>query len=182
MWRAVGVSVLVLAACENGELRKLPAPLLESQWPDARPIPPPPPPPLPPWPPANAPAPPAIAEFLRAHATDEVAWEATVYALADDHRPGPRFAGLRVRRKRAISPPIAAELAARLARDGAFWDSDIGCLGLPWGLRLTRKGASLDLVIDCGHCSVGSYEHQLPVFSEPMIEFLHKMRDSAGVD
>ncbi|MCE9578175.1 MAG: hypothetical protein K8W52_33930 [Deltaproteobacteria bacterium] len=177
--RGVGLALaMAVAACDNIELHKLPAPTLESLRPDAAMAPPP--PPLPSE--LVRPAPPAIADFLRAHALDEVAWQASIYSLADDTRPGPRFAGMRVRRKLDLSPPIAAELAARLGRDDAFCDGMPGCRGDVFGIRLTRKGAALDLVSDCGVVGVGVHEPYVGVFSEQMYGFLFKVRDLSELE
>ena len=111
---------------------------------------------------------------IAAHLANPGPATATLYELG---REGRGFANHVIKRQRVLSPGHTASLFARLGQDASYMTGDIGCFGDPFGLRLARGTAQLDLVIDCGHVAIGDDDHAA-ILSMEMIEFLETLRRS----
>jgi hypothetical protein len=141
----------------------------------AQPAAPTPPPTLPPRPIGSA-APPALATFLRSHATGHAPWQITVHELGDK---GPGFLGRKVKASGKLDPKLADQLVADLANDNSFDASAYGgvtprCLGASLGIRLARDGATFDLAFECGHFQLADKAGPIGV-SSTMYVFMSKV-------
>lgn len=59
----------------------------------------------------------------------------------------------------------------------SYVDGDYGCVGDPFGVRLSNGDANLDFVADCGHLFLDEKgDNHGPLFSPEMIEFLDSLR------
>jgi hypothetical protein len=171
--------VVLAAACRDPEpLERLPAPASTAVPLDELP-PPPPPPPRPPIG-GREPMPPpvVVSDFLAAHAADAKPWTASVFELAE---PGRQFLGYRVRRRRALAPEQAMELAARLGQDTSYTTDDIlGYSDPPFGFELARGRATFRFLVNAGHLVLGPRDEGHPVFSQSMIDYLDRLRARPG--
>lgn len=104
---------------------------------------------------------------------------ATLHRLAA-RNGGTRFLGYRETAKRNLAAAVADELAARLLRDtSCVGDGDYGGLGQPIGLSLTRGGATVQLVEDCGHLFLTPEGHDgdFALFAPDMATFVEKLAE-----
>lgn len=91
---------------------------------------------------------------------------------------GTRFLGYRETAKRNLTATVAHELAALLLRDTSCMDGgDYGCFGTSIGLSLTRGGATVQLVEDCGHLFLTPEGHlgDFALFEPDVATFIEKL-------
>ncbi len=152
MSRWLPIAALVVACSSSPATSPTPPP---SPPPASRPSPPPPPPEVTPQPP-----PASVASFLAAQASNSAPWTAAV---------------VEGKLRRALSAADASELAARLGQHASYVNGDYGCVGNPVTYELSRNGATLAFVEDCGHMRLNGDDHAA-LFSPGMVAFLRRVR------